>query len=103
MTYEPAEPVVNQEAAAEAVVEDVSVKEETLDEWLDKEGLVLIPEAFFEELLEVMEEHVMRAVGIDRERMSDLTGALELTVGEDSMSAMSMEEYINWIRTLNDM
>jgi hypothetical protein len=93
MTSEPADPVEDAENSSDDALED----------WLVSEHLVILPEEFFAELLGLMEEHVMRVVGIDRDRMEELIEKLEETVGEEGMMEMSMEELVKWMRTLNEM
>lgn len=104
MTGDAVEPIESIESVEPTDgVEITVIDDDALNTWLESEGLVILPETFFTELMTLMEAHVMTVVGIDHDQLNELTYALEMTIGEEGMMEMSMEEFINWLRVLNDM
>lgn len=105
MTGDAVEPVesVESEEPTDTSIEITVIDDDALTTWLENEGLVVLPETFFSELMTLMEAHVMAVVGIDHDRLNELTTMLEMTIGEEGMIEISLEEFITWLRVLNDM
>ncbi len=71
--------------------------------YLEQEGCVIVPLDFINELLTLMKEHIMRETGVSEEVLHDCMTTLNDLIGEDGMYEMSVEETVNWVRTLSQI
>jgi len=74
--------------------------DDVLQQYLDEEGLALVPVEFMRELMLLMEAHIENVCGIDREELNDVMVRLEDLLGEDGMMDLSIDGIIDWVNTL---
>jgi hypothetical protein len=74
--------------------------DDVLQQYLDEEGLALVPIEFMRELMLLMEAHIENVCGIDREELNDVMVRLEDLLGEDGMMDLSIDGIIDWVNTL---
>jgi hypothetical protein len=74
--------------------------DDVLMQYLQEEGLALVPIEFMRELMGLMEEHIMRLTGVSEEELSDIIQRLEDLLGEDGMMDLSLESLVGWVNTL---
>jgi len=79
---------------------DFDRDDDVLMQYLQEEGLALVPIEFMRELMGLMEEHIMRLTGVSEEELSDIIGRLEDLLGEDGMMDLSLESLVGWVNTL---
>ena len=79
---------------------DFDRDDDVLMQYLQEEGLALVPIDFLRELMRLMEEHIMRLTGVSEEELSDIIGRLEDLLGEDGMMDLSLESLVGWVNTL---
>jgi hypothetical protein len=79
---------------------DFDRDDDVLMQYLQEEGLALVPIEFMRELMGLMEEHIMRLTGISEEELSEIIGRLEELLGEDGMMDLSLESLVGWVNTL---
>lgn len=79
---------------------DFDRDDDVLMQYLQEEGLALVPIEFMRELMGLMEEHIMRVTGVSEEELSDIIGRLEDLLGEDGMMDLSLESLVGWVNTL---
>jgi hypothetical protein len=79
---------------------DFDRDDDVLMQYLQEEGLALVPIEFMRELMGLMEEHIMRLTGVSEEELSDIIGRLEELLGEDGMMDLSLESLVGWVNTL---
>ena len=78
------------------------VDDDILQQYLNEEGLALVPIDFMRELMILMEAHVQNVCGIDREQLNEIMIRLEDLLGEDGMMDLSIDGIIDWINTLKN-
>ena len=76
--------------------------DDILQQYLDEEGLVLVPIDFMRELMILMEAHVQNVCGVDKEQLNEIMIRLEDLLGEDGMMDLSIDGIIDWINTLKN-
>lgn len=81
---------------------DFDRDDDVLMQYLQEEGLALVPIEFMRELMGLMEEHIMRLTGVSEEELSDIIVRLEDLLGEDGMMDLSLESLVGWVNTLKD-
>lgn len=79
---------------------DFDRDDDVLMQYLQEEGLALVPIDFLRELMRLMEEHIMRLTGVSEEELSDIVERLEELLGEDGMMDLSLESLVGWVNTL---
>ena len=79
---------------------DFDRDDDVLIQYLQEEGLALVPIEFMRELMGLMEEHIMRLTGVSEEELSDIIVRLEDLLGEDGMMDLSLESLVGWVNTL---
>lgn len=79
---------------------DFDRDDDVLMQYLQEEGLALVPIEFMRELMGLMEEHIMRLTGVSEEELSDIIVRLEDLLGEDGMMDLSLESLVGWVNTL---
>jgi len=79
---------------------DFDRDDDVLMQYLQEEGLALVPIDFLRELMRLMEEHIMRLTSVSEEELSDIVGRLEDLLGEDGMMDLSLESLVGWVNTL---
>ena len=83
-------------------IDPMSDDDEVLQQYLDAEGLVLVPIDFMKELMFLMEAHIENVCGVDREELNDIMVRMEDLLGEDGMMDLSVEGIIDWVNTLKN-
>lgn len=81
---------------------DFARDDDILQQYLEEEGLALVPLDFMHELMRLMEEFVMRETGVGKEELSDIIARLEELIGEEGMMDLSLESIVGWVNTLKD-
>lgn len=81
---------------------DFARDDDILQQYLEEEGLALVPIDFMHELMRLMEEFVMRETGVGKEELSDIIARLEELIGEEGMMDLSLESIVGWVNTLKD-
>ena len=82
---------------------DFDRDDDVLMKYLEEEGLALVPLDFMRELMGLMEEHIMRVTGIDKDELDEIVSRLEDLLGEDGMMDLSLDGIIGWVETLKDV
>jgi hypothetical protein len=82
---------------------DFDRDDDVLMKYLEEEGLALVPLDFMRELMGLMEEHIMRVTGIDKDELDKIVSRLEDLLGEDGMMDLSLDGIIGWVETLKDV
>jgi hypothetical protein len=82
---------------------DFDRDDDVLMQYLEEEGLALVPLDFMRELMGLMEEHIMRVTGIDKDELDEIVSRLEDLLGEDGMMDLSIDGIIGWVETLKDV
>ena len=82
---------------------DFDRDDDVLMKYLEEEGLALVPLDFMRELMGLMEEHIMRVTGIDKDELDEIVSRLEDLLGEDGMMDLSIDGIIGWVETLKDV
>jgi hypothetical protein len=54
------------------------------------------------ELMILMEEHVRRETGVNKDELDEIVMRLEELIGEDGMMELSMEALVGWVNTLKN-
>ena len=75
-------------------------RDDILEQYLEEEGLLLVPVEFMKELMVLMEAHIETVCGVDREELNDILVRLEDLLGEDGMMDLSIDSIIGWVNTL---
>jgi len=76
--------------------------DDVLQQYLDEEGLALVPIEFMRELMLLMEAHIVNLCGIDRDELNEIMIRMEELLGEEGLMDLSMEDIIGWVNTLKD-
>ena len=76
--------------------------DDVLQQYLDNEGLALVPIDFMKELMLLMEAHIVKACEVDRDELNEIMLRVEELLGEDGIMDLSMEDIIGWLNTLKD-
>ena len=82
---------------------DFDRDDDVLMKYLNEEGLALVPIDFMHELMQLMEAHIMKVTGVDREELDEIVERLEDLLGEDGMMDLSIDGIIGWVETLKDV
>ena len=81
---------------------DFDKDDDVLMQYLEEEGLALVPIEFMRELMLLMEEHIVKVCGIDRDELNDIMIRMEELLGEDALMDLSVQDIIGWVDTLKD-
>lgn len=76
--------------------------DDVLQQYLNDEGLALVPIDFMRELMLLMEAHIKNTCNIDTDSLNDIIIRMEELLGEDGLMDLSMEDIIGWVNTLKD-
>jgi hypothetical protein len=82
---------------------DFDRDDDVLMKYLKEEGLALVPIDFMHELMQLMEAHIMKVTGVNREELDEIIERLEDLLGEDGMMDLSIDGIIGWVETLKDV
>ena len=82
---------------------DFDRDDDVLMKYLKDEGLALVPIDFMHELMQLMEAHIMKVTGVNREELDEIVERLEDLLGEDGMMDLSIDGIIGWVETLKDV
>lgn len=74
--------------------------DDILQQYLEEEGLALVPLDFMHELMQLMEIYVMEQTGVTKEELHDIVLRLEELIGDDGMMDLSLEALVGWVNTL---
>ena len=83
-------------------MEDQYRDDDALERYLQEENLALVPLDFMRELMVLMEEHVRRETGVNKDELDEIVMRLEELIGEDGMMDLSMEGLVGWVNTLKN-
>ena len=83
-------------------MEDQFRDDDALERYLQEENLALVPLDFMRELMILMEEHVRRETGVNKDELDEIIMRLEELIGEDGMMDLSMESLVGWVNTLKN-
>jgi hypothetical protein len=81
---------------------DFSKDDDVLMQYLEEEGLALVPIEFMRELMLLMEAHIVEVCSIDRDELNDIMIRMEELLGEDALMDLSVQDIIGWVDTLKD-
>jgi hypothetical protein len=81
---------------------DFSKDDDVLMQYLEEEGLALVPIEFMRELMLLMEAHIVEICGVDRDELNDIMIRMEEPLGEDALMDLSVQDIIGWVDTLKD-
>jgi hypothetical protein len=81
---------------------DFSRDDDVLMQYLEEEGLALVPIEFMRELMLLMEAHIVEICGVDRDELNDIMIRMEELLGEDALMDLSVQDIIGWVDTLKD-
>jgi hypothetical protein len=81
---------------------DFSKDDDVLMQYLEEEGLALVPIEFMRELMLLMEAHIVEICGVDRDELNDIMIRMEELLGEDALMDLSVQDIIGWVDTLKD-
>lgn len=82
---------------------DFDKDDDVLMQYLEEEGLALVPIEFMRELMLLMEEHIVNVCGVDRDELNDIMIRMEELLGEDALMDLSVQDIIGWVDTLKDV
>jgi hypothetical protein len=82
---------------------DFDKDDDVLMQYLEEEGLALVPIEFMRELMLLMEEHIVKVCGVDRDELNDIMIRMEELLGEDALMDLSVQDIIGWVDTLKDV
>jgi hypothetical protein len=82
---------------------DFDKDDDVLMQYLEEEGLALVPIEFMRELMLLMEEHIVNVCGIDRDELNDIMIRMEELLGEDALMDLSVQDIIGWVDTLKNV
>ena len=80
--------------------DDFDRDDDALAQYLEEEGLLLVPVDFMKELMVLMEAHIEIVCEITREELEEILVRLEDLLGEDGMMDLSVEGIVGWVNTL---
>jgi len=79
---------------------DFGRDDDVLMQYLEEEGLLLVPVEFMKELMALMETYIQNVCDVDRDELSEILTRLEDLLGEDGMMDLSIEGIVGWVNTL---
>ena len=82
---------------------DFDKDDDVLMQYLEEEGLALVPIEFMRELMLLMEEHIVTVCGVDRDELNDIMIRMEELLGEDALMDLSVQDIIGWVDTLKNV
>jgi hypothetical protein len=82
---------------------DFDKDDDVLMQYLEEEGLALVPIEFMRELMLLMEEHIVNVCGVDRDELNDIMIRMEELLGEDALMDLSVQDIIGWVDTLKNV
>jgi hypothetical protein len=82
---------------------DFDKDDDVLMQYLEEEGLALVPIEFMRELMLLMEEHIVNVCGVDRDELNDIMIRMEELLGEDALMDLSVQDIIGWVDTLKSI
>jgi hypothetical protein len=82
---------------------DFDRDDDVLMQYLEEEGLALVPIEFMRELMLLMEEHIVNVCGVDRDELNDIMIRMEELLGEDALMDLSVQDIIGWVDTLKSI
>lgn len=80
--------------------DDFDRDDDALAQYLEEEGLLLVPVDFMKELMVLMEAHIEIVCEVNREELEEILVRLEDLLGEDGMMDLSVEGIVGWVNTL---
>jgi len=80
--------------------DDFDRDDDALAQYLEEEGLLLVPVDFMKELMVLMEAHIEIVCEVNREELDEILVRLEDLLGEDGMMDLSVEGIVGWVNTL---
>jgi len=75
---------------------DFDKDDDVLMQYLEEEGLALVPIEFMRELMLLMEAHIVEICGVDRDELNDIMIRMEELLGEDALMDLSVQDIIGW-------
>ena len=81
---------------------DFDKDDDVLMQYLEEEGLALVPIEFMRELMLLMEAHIVQVCSVDRDELNDIMIRMEELLGEDALMDLSVQDIIGWVDTLKD-
>lgn len=82
---------------------DFDKDDDVLMQYLEEEGLALVPIEFMRELMLLMEAHIVEVCGVDRDELNDIMIRMEELLGEDALMDLSIQDIIGWVDTLKNV
>jgi hypothetical protein len=82
---------------------DFDKDDDVLMQYLEEEGLALVPIEFMRELMLLMEEHIVNVCGVDKDELNDIMIRMEELLGEDALMDLSVQDIIGWVDTLKNV
>ena len=82
---------------------DFDKDDDVLMQYLEEEGLALVPIEFMREVMLLMEEHIVNVCGVDRDELNDIMIRMEELLGEDALMDLSVQDIIGWVDTLKNV
>jgi len=82
---------------------DFDKDDDVLMQYLEEEGLALVPIEFMRELMLLMEAHIVNVCGVDRDELNDIMIRMEELLGEDALMDLSVQDIIGWVDTLKNV
>lgn len=82
---------------------DFDKDDDVLMQYLEEEGLALVPIEFMRELMLLMEAHIVEVCGVDRDELNDIMIRMEELLGEDALMDLSVQDIIGWVDTLKNV
>lgn len=73
-----------------------------LSEYLEAEGLLLVPIDFMNDLMTLMEKHIREQCDLTSDELEEVIVRLEELLGEDGMMDLSLDGIVNWVNTLKN-
>ena len=81
---------------------DFNRDDSVLNEYLEAEGLLLVPIDFMNDLMVLMQKHICEQCDLTSDELEEVIVRLEDLIGEDGMMDLSLEGIVNWVNTLKD-
>jgi hypothetical protein len=81
---------------------DFDRDDDALAQYLEEEGLLLVPVEFMKELMVLMETHIQNVCDVDRDELNEILTRLEDLLGEDGMMDLSIDGIVGWVNTLKN-
>jgi hypothetical protein len=82
---------------------DFDKDDDVLMQYLEEEGLALVPIEFMRELMLLMEAHIVNVCDVDKDELNDIMIRMEELLGEDALMDLSIQDIIGWVDTLKNV